>query len=286
MGKRPNNSPPPGSIGTRLRSGLTRLEKCRKQVLRGGGPETLHDFRVALRRLRTYLKLIRDSYPPDAFEPASRLLKGIAKRTNAFRDQEVLCAILTSMPLLENTSLDLERWLNSQEDLRRGLEIEVREYLGNPDLAGQLQVLPRILLPPTLFKDREGVRRVMARQFRKERRHLIRFLESSSRAKANEGDLHRLRVEAKRVRYALEEFVFLMPRRGRKVAVHCRKIQDVLGKNRDWDRARKILWKNRVRFHETKPWRKELRKRSRTALRDFRKEARAFGRKLLSKDPD
>src|SRR4051794_1842066 len=52
-------------------------------------PEALHDFRVALRRLRTHQKAYQDVLGRAATKKLRKRLKKIARATNASRDVEV-----------------------------------------------------------------------------------------------------------------------------------------------------------------------------------------------------
>src|SRR5262245_14698268 len=53
------------------------------------GGEALHDFRVALRRLRTLLKAYRDLVRDSVSKKQARALRDLARSTGAARDAEV-----------------------------------------------------------------------------------------------------------------------------------------------------------------------------------------------------
>ena len=275
--KKPARSP---SVIGRLNKAFKDLGRSRRKFLQGSGPEALHDFRVSLRRIRTLLGLMKSCIPAGTIKDPLDGLKEIARQTNALRDQEVLCATLASLPILKGPSLDLERWVNSQEDLRRGLELEIREYLGSPSVARRMENLPRALGKPKIPGGEAGMRREIHRRFKKERRRLGKALKNTAGENPSVRNLHRLRVGAKKVRYTLEELGFLMPNRRRKIAGLCRKLQDRLGAWRDWDKALSLLKKERTRFPEAKPWRVELGRRKAEAWKGCRKAAKNLRRAL------
>jgi CHAD domain-containing protein/CYTH domain-containing protein len=92
------------------------------------GSETLHDFRVALRRLRSWLRgqrpLLEDSIP----RPVSRRLRRMARESNVGRDAEVFRSWLTEAEAqLAPRERSAARWLlarfdRQQQEADAGLE--------------------------------------------------------------------------------------------------------------------------------------------------------------------
>lgn len=94
--------------------GLALLAKAREAWPRIEDPEDsegLHDFRVALRRLRSWLKAYR-GYPGVAIPKAQRRrLRDLARATNAARDGEVMLAWLEAeRPALGNAERGAVDW--------------------------------------------------------------------------------------------------------------------------------------------------------------------------------
>ncbi len=256
-------------LSTRLDKLWSQWVQNRSRVLEATDPEALHDFRVTLRRLRTCLRLSKGCFEPRKSDPILGLLKETADATNALRDQEVLCSILHSLPPLENPSLALQRWLQAQEDLRRGYEKEVRELMVSPAFTKRSGAMETELhLDPSSIPGESD----FSVEFKKECKKLRKALRKSLRSGRPERALHKLRVESKRVRYSLEEFDFLVPKKRKKMAAQCKKIQDALGQWRDMDRTLQVLRRSGIRrFPEIEPWLQELRERKKASWKKFKK---------------
>ncbi len=262
----------------RLRLILARLERGRLKVLQGKDPEALHDFRVSLRRLRTCLRLLESCYPHRSLEPVKALLKGAAQTTNSLRDLEVSGELWKSLPPLPRVSSGLEEWLKTQEEIRRMREKEVREYLRATPLVRRLSALG-----PKLDLRANGAKAacLAAEAFSREREKLSGLLRKTRGPKTGPALLHKLRVQAKRVRYSLEEFAFLLPGRGQDLASACKKAQNALGDWRDTESALRLLEKaGNGLFPEIRPWREELRNRRKAARKESQKAVRTLRKGL------
>lgn len=74
--------------------------------------ESLHDFRVALRRLRSWLRLLREPLAASRPRRAIRRLKRIARDSNAGRDAEVLLEWLRAVePRIKASRRSAVRWM-------------------------------------------------------------------------------------------------------------------------------------------------------------------------------
>ncbi len=68
---------------------LERAELARAALVAGGDPEALHDFRVAVRRLRSLLRAFREEAGEPLGKRLRRQLATLADDTNPGRDAEV-----------------------------------------------------------------------------------------------------------------------------------------------------------------------------------------------------
>lgn len=77
--------------GARLiaRGLLDRVRSARKHLAKARDPEALHDFRVALRRLRSWVRAYRSGLGKSVPKRARRTLRELASATSAGRDAEV-----------------------------------------------------------------------------------------------------------------------------------------------------------------------------------------------------
>jgi CHAD domain-containing protein len=186
----------------------------------GADPEELHKQRVATRRLRSLLRSAR----PVLEDPirAERLrdeLRWLGALLGEVRDRDVLIDYLVA----ELATLEEAAAFGAVLELLDGERDEARERLigalDGPRYATLLAELERL---PGL-KEGASLERVAADDYRRLRRAARRL-----DAKATDEELHRLRIRAKRARYAAEavgakkEFVD-----------RAKDLQDVLGEHQD-----------------------------------------------------
>ncbi|XXY45397.1 CHAD domain-containing protein [Sorangium sp. So ce269] len=129
------NAPPPDGGGGGERGGaklsaaeflgpvlLSNIERVRADARRvvatsaqgeGAEPdvEAVHDFRVALRRLRTLLKPARRIYGKRRLRPIAEGLREFARATGTLRDEEVLRETLTALELGEEARTAVDAWV-------------------------------------------------------------------------------------------------------------------------------------------------------------------------------
>src|SRR5690349_1197711 len=77
----------------------------------GVDEEAVHDFRVALRRLRTFLRPARRLYGRSRMRRFEAELRHHAEASGALRDEEVLRATLMALALKPTWRLSIDRWL-------------------------------------------------------------------------------------------------------------------------------------------------------------------------------
>lgn len=187
--------------------GLTMLEEARRAWPRIADPEDaegLHDFRVALRRLRSWVKAYR-GYPGIRVpKPQRRRLRDLARATNAARDGEVMLAWLdATRPELAGAERGAADWWRERLATRVDADYaEARRVLeaGFPALERELR---RTLVGLARAKGR-GPR--FGEASARELAALLETLVAEVSAIESEEDrqaLHRPRITGKRIRYLL-----------------------------------------------------------------------------------
>ncbi len=175
--------------------------------------EDVHDMRVSIRRIRSTLRLLSNYYKPSAIAPYNRQLSRIARTLGVVRDLDVLIDNLMgyAATLPEDQHAALQPVLNklnrerdtARKDLnklfdkktyRRFLE-DFGKFLttakaGARSLEGDLAPVQVRHLLPTLIYDHLG--------------HVRAY--DSAIGKADATTLHALRIEFKRLRYAVSLF--------------------------------------------------------------------------------
>ncbi len=191
---------------------VRQLEHHRAGVQHASDPETLHDFRVATRRIRSGLAQIQGVLSESVMLRAKDEFRELGRWTNQLRDLEVLLACRE--PYLARVTPAFRQPLAVYFDRLAKQVTEERAELATR-LDGPL--LPQILErfksdlaaaerapgPNQIETDRQ-VFRAIRRQFRRVRRRAQTALEDT-------GQLHALRIQFKRLRYLLDFFGPLLP---------------------------------------------------------------------------
>jgi len=215
---------------------LARAEAARAALAAGEDPEALHDFRVALRRLRSQVRAYRDEIARAMGRKLRRRLRRLAAATNPGRDAEVGIALLDD---LAGTADAAER--RAAEPLRARLvarrDEAYRALLADglaefDELAGRLRDR---LASWTVEVRLDGGEDERPRPFRAAlgeelARHADRLLGALERLgrPPDPAAAHRARIEAKRLRYLLEPVApVLAP--AREPVRGLRELQDLLG---------------------------------------------------------
>ncbi|MDN3558257.1 CHAD domain-containing protein [Halomonas maura] len=175
-------------------------------------PEGLHDFRVALRRLRSWLKAYR-GYPGIKIpKPLRRQLRDLAKATNAARDGEVMLAWLDS----QRDALPADqRGAVSWWQRRLEAEVEAAYASANRTLADDfppLETRLRRALSSLAGRKTQGLTfgEASARELARLQARLVREVGAIGSAEDREA-LHRPRITGKRIRYLLRPWKAVSP---------------------------------------------------------------------------
>ncbi|MFT3766755.1 MAG: CHAD domain-containing protein [Minicystis sp.] len=217
-----------------------RRSEARVAATTGGSddPEAIHDFRVALRRLRTVLRPARRVFGKRRLREIAAELRRFAQATGTLRDEEVLRETLGALALPPRARAELDRWLVQrarQERVRRravAALLITKDGPRGPSLGTALAHLERRIgrrrreeLPVTALA---GAATAAA------------FADVRALAAADPRDgaaMHELRVRFKRLRYTADLFGPAMDERGAAVAKLAARMQKRLGELHDLDEA-------------------------------------------------
>jgi CHAD domain-containing protein len=189
----------------------TRLEQLGEahRRLKTADARALHDFRVDLRRLRTWIKAFRPYFDDSLERKSRRGLRKVARATNAVRDAELT---LESLDVLNDLPPRAQRARGRLRTLLKAERVDVvtaiDESLGWDfgsllDELGEQLSHYRVRMPVDDELQLESMRVVMVAALRRSIDKLareLRKLRSSSDVKA----AHRARLATKRARYLLE----------------------------------------------------------------------------------
>lgn len=197
--------PPPGvrvPMARYLRGLRRQADRALKRMADARDTEALHDFRVAVRRLRSWVYIL-DRAKADTDAGQLRVdLKSIAQATNGLRDDEIARDWLhryarTAPPGQRSAIHTITRALAREHRSNLGLTRESlrRDWPRTSTSLGPLFGVP----------DWSGTSRRLITALRKYRRSLSRILRDTASAD-DVTALHRARILAKRQRYLLEPF--------------------------------------------------------------------------------
>ena len=225
------------------------LQRNEEGVIAGNDPEFVHQARVAIRRLRSALKLFSPVLSPDflaVYSPRWQMLAnqlGNARDLDVFLD-ETLLLLETAFP----GDADLAVLREKAEAAKRQAQTQAVSVLSQNDYSRLILAFSAALLreaPPTI--DRSTVaaknRELWAFARRRLNRHariIDELLKEHSRMNAERR--HQLRIAFKKLRYALDFFAPLFP--GRHLIAYqasLSAIQDLLGTLNDQVTAARLI---------------------------------------------
>ena len=201
-------------------------------------PECLHRFRVALRRSRALLGELKDCLVPELAEFRHRLA-AIARGTNACRDADVFLALLPewSGVLPDFLQPGLGRLEAILRQRRQSAHAEVMDLLQSAEYRSVKQAWHHWLAQPAeawfVTDGRLPLSKALEPRIRRRLRKLRRRLAAVTDETPAQ-DLHRLRIQVKKLRYLLEFQAAESDdgRRGDAIA-GLKRLQNVLGRHHD-----------------------------------------------------
>ncbi len=232
--------------------------------------ESIHDTRVASRRVRAALEAFQDLFPADVWEACNDSVKGITKTLGRAREEEVSLILLAELTdggdLAENLCREYleERYRKDlrqlqQKMLRKLRRVNVRALRSRLDaLLSQLGVGARAsrMKQATPPRNRQGSARSRRRASDPRQRDLfspgddahdrphrvvakaaepvLSFRTRYDFPRASDERLHRLRIAVKKLRYAMEIFDPVWAGGLEKEISASRTLQDAAGEYHDW----------------------------------------------------
>ncbi|HWA13258.1 MAG TPA: CHAD domain-containing protein [Burkholderiales bacterium] len=225
---------------------LVHLQANEAGLLAGRNPEYLHQARVALRRLRSLLRMLRTPVPDPALSSLLERLRALARQLGAARNLDVFLgetlpragsasypgmAKLRQRAVLARRAASREARAAASAPAYTGLMLDVLDYLARLDAATG---------PPVEAMAADLLGRLHRRARKRGRRV----------GTLGVAELHRLRIALKRLRYAMEFFKPLWPRAMPDALAALSDLQDALGGFNDAATAWKLLDALAVESHE------------------------------------
>ncbi|UTV58103.1 CHAD domain-containing protein [Burkholderia arboris] len=205
-------------------------------VLDRDDPEFVHQMRVALRRLRTLMRFFPRFADRAWQDTLGADLRWVAALLGTVRDWDVFST--ESLPALiaaDGGDGDWDGTLDAARAQSMAARVELRQALHSARYArltlGWLEWLGTLALPAAEGDDAPSLRRHATKRVRRLFGHLYA---SPSLTSLDTAARHQVRIDAKRLRYALEFFASLASRRTRNETVKTlTRVQGVLGEAND-----------------------------------------------------
>ncbi|MBL6957060.1 MAG: CHAD domain-containing protein [Chlorobium phaeobacteroides] len=199
--------------------------------------EFLHDYRVAIRRTRSILARLQGILPPEELLTYKQAFRELGRRTNDLRDQDVY--LLEADRFRELLPPAMRNSLNLFfTDLRNRHKKELRSFsrhIASEKHKRFLQEWESFLRsdPPSDPDRTPEARRITSdvavASIRKAWKKVLRHGRTTS-PEATDTELHALRLDCKKLRYLLEFYSSLFPRKTlRQVVRQLKNLQDNLG---------------------------------------------------------
>ena len=214
------------------------------------GPEPVHQMRVAVRRLRSAIKVFRRAVSSPAVDAADAGLKALASKLAPTRDWDVFVTeTATSVAASFPTEPRLKRLLAAVERRRRACHSELRDFLASVEfrrLGIELACLAGVQDWPATVDESGQTELVVALDDFAARvldRRLKRLTQiDDDLAVLEPSALHAIRLNAKRLRYAAEIFAPLYPgKQTHRFIRRLGRLQDRLGTLNDGTVAASLL---------------------------------------------
>lgn len=208
----------------------------------GDDPEFVHDMRVATRRMRSAFRIFEDYYKAKPVRPFISQLRSLARALGAVRDLDVLIADFTRY----QSQLDQAEAREALTDVvakldrkRQKARRKLIAHLDSKSYRGFVKAYAVFLTSPG--KSTKNVDGQIATPYQV--RHILPVMIHDHLATVRAYDtvladadvhtLHALRIEFKRLRYAIEFFQPVLGSTIEKFIVEMKKIQDYLGRLND-----------------------------------------------------
>lgn len=200
-------------------------------------PENIHKFRVSIRHLRAVLNFLKPTLEEEAYNLLNDSFKELAKRLGAAREADVLVdeinRIAEENPELIENYADVFRYLY-KERLQLTKDISTKKALAS--FEETLETTSYALADLELTYDDkkwDDFEEIILNRFESKKKKVEKQYRKLDEEHYEE--IHEVRKDAKKVRYATESFRAFLPKNERKQTINkMKKIQEKLGEKTDY----------------------------------------------------
>jgi CHAD domain-containing protein len=220
-----------------LGAAVLRLFRHEPGVRLGEDPEAVHKARVATRRLRSSLRSFQAVLEPGWTARLRAETKRLSDRLGAVRDADVLLARLErhAGELEEPDAQGVERLLKPLHGERDAARSRLLAAMGEGRYTRLLEDLLSAASAPAVLDPgqpaAEALVPLVAKTWRKLRKEVGRA--GNHPSDGSDAHLHKIRIRAKRCRYAAEAVVPLVGKPAAQFAAAVEEVQELLGEHHD-----------------------------------------------------
>lgn len=225
--------------------------------LRADHPESIHELRIAARRLRSALKTYGPVFEPRSLDRVGDELRWLGQSLSDARDAQVLRERLRDLVASESPELVLGPVMNRIDDeLRTALcagHEQALQALNTERYFRLLDSLDKLVRSAPLGPGGAlPARKVLPTLLRRDAKRLRRAVKATGRAETSQDRdqaLHGARKKAKRMRYAAESATPILGKPAKVLASSAKTIQQAIGDHQDAVVSRTQLREYAVRAH-------------------------------------
>ncbi len=200
------------------------------------GEDSLHDFRISLRRCRGLLRIVKDEFPERDIQPLRSALARAAGYLGEVRDVDVMLELVAHIDRHHKPPGKTDVLVKAMQRQRLARYKRAEKLFTGPSWVRIQKRIDRLLLSSTKGSHRAGshsMEEVADREFRR----LVRSVQRTQElADATDADsLHRVRTKLRRLRYFGRIMTDYVPKRHLKKIKHIRTCEQQLGRVHDVD---------------------------------------------------
>jgi CHAD domain-containing protein len=208
--------------------------------------EFLHQYRVSLRKSRSLINLMKKAFPADTHQRLKTLLGDLAGCTNQLRDLDVFLLGRESYAqmLPENFQAGFNQLFRMIAQDREKARKSVSKVFQSTDHANTFREVFEILEKEPFYENAFASQPVLEAASKKIIRRYQRIVALGLKIddKTPDEEVHELRIECKKLRYMMEFFAELFPKKAIKVLIKTlKKLQTILGDFNDYSVQKEFL---------------------------------------------
>lgn len=215
-----------------------------QEAARGGSVDSIHDMRVASKRLREALRVLRPALPEDSRKLMLQEVEELNDSLGAVRDCDVIAEVFAALAEGNKQARDLSALCAELKKQRRRYHRQFVRFLGKLDDEG-FAIRYAAAMAEMASRTPEGQPTVIsfAAEAVQERLQDVVANWQAARRPNKIVPFHRQRIRVKKLKYALEPFLTLLPRDLAPLYDWIADLQELMGLVHDCDVQSSVLTK-------------------------------------------